>query len=391
MLSLKGRKIIVCVTGSVAATETPKLVRELIRKGASVFCVMSKSATGIIHPDVLQWASGHDVVTQITGKVEHVKLAGAVPEKADAVVVAPCTANTIGKIANAIDDTAVTTVVTTAFGSGIPIMVVPAMHISMYRHPIVLENLAKLKKFKVTVVAPREEEGKAKFPSISRVVSGIEMLFMEKDLFGKKILVTAGATVEDIDSVRYISNRSSGKMGIWLAEQAYARGADVTLVRGNTLVEPAYPMKDIKVKSAKEMFNAIKENINVDIVVHAAAVSDYTVEKQSGKISTKSSLALELTPATKILEKIKKLNKRAFLIGFKAEYNVTKEQLVEKAFKKLKAAKADLIIANDIGRQDRGIGSDNNEVYVVDPKKRVTHFGLEHKRLIANKILDLVK
>ncbi|MDP6670516.1 MAG: bifunctional phosphopantothenoylcysteine decarboxylase/phosphopantothenate--cysteine ligase CoaBC, partial [archaeon] len=312
---LKGKKIVLCVTGSVAAIEAPKLARELRRSGADVFCVMSKSAKGIIHPDVLEWASEREVVTKITGKVEHVKLAGDIPEKADLVVIAPCTANTLGKIAAGIDDTPVTTLVTTAFGSKIPLLVVPAMHGSMYKHPIVLENIAKLKKLGVVVMEPKLEEGKAKFPGINHVVTEIKGCLSKKDLLGKKILVTAGPTAEDIDDIRYISNKSSGKMGVWLAEEAVARGAKVVLVRGNTMVEPNCVLKDINVKSAQELFAAIKENINADVIIHAAAVSDYTVEKQGGKISSEKGLALELTPTTKVLEKIKELNSSIFLIG----------------------------------------------------------------------------
>jgi phosphopantothenoylcysteine decarboxylase/phosphopantothenate--cysteine ligase len=388
---LKDKKIVLCVTGSVAAIEAPKLARELRRSGTEVFCVMSKSATGIIHPDVLEWASEQEVVTKLTGKVEHVKLAGDTPEKADLVVVAPCTANTLGKIAAGIDDTPVTTLVTTALGSRIPVLVVPAMHGSMYKHPIVLENIAKLKKFNVVVMDPKIEEGKAKFPDIARVVAAAKGCLSKKDLVGKKILVTAGPTAEDIDDIRYISNESSGKMGVWLAEEAVLRGASVVLVRGHTLVEPNCVLKDIKVKSAQELFAAVKENIDVDVIIHAAAVSDYTVEKQSGKISSEKGLALELTPATKVLEKIKGLNSSVFLIGFKAEWNVSKDQLVKRAFDKLKVAKANLIVANDVGKEGIGIGYDKNEVYIIDTKEQVSHFGPAHKRDIANKILDMLK
>jgi phosphopantothenoylcysteine decarboxylase/phosphopantothenate--cysteine ligase len=385
---LRGKKIVVCVTGSVAAIETPKLVRELRRYGARVFCVMSESARKIIHPYVLEWASDNPVVTEITGKVEHVKLVGEVEDRADLLLVAPCTANTLGKMANGIDDTPVTTFVTTAFGSGVPITVIPAMHISMYTHPIVEENMEKLKKLGVDFVEPRIEEGKAKFPEIKRIIDHLIFKFTRKDLKGRRILVTAGPTMEEIDAVRYITNKSSGKMGVWLAEEAYKRGAEVTLIRGNTIVEPAYPLKDIKVKSAEEMLNAVKKNIDVDVMIHAAAVSDFAVEKKDEKIRSSDTLHLELSPTTKILERIKNMNDKLFLVGFKAEYKVSKRELIKRAFEKLKLAKADLIVANDVGREGIGFGSDMNEVYIIDQKGRSEHLKLAHKRVIANQILD---
>ncbi len=390
-MALKGKRIVVCVTGSVAAIETPKLVRELRRRGAKVYCAMSKSAKQIIHPDVLEWASENKVVTKITGKVEHVKLAGQVPNKADLVVVAPCTANTIGKIAAGIDDTPVTTIVTTAFGSKIPIMVVPSMHISMYRHPIVVQNISKLESFNVVVAKPNIAENKAKFPAIKELAELIDSALAKKDLMGKRILVTAGGTAEDIDDVRFIANRSSGKMGIHIAEQAQARGAKVTLVRGLTSIEPSPAIKDVKVRSAGEMLQAVKKNVKADIIIHAAAVSDYTVKKKSGKIASGKEFSLKLTPTEKILEKIKRLNPNVFLVGFKAECNVSKKTLVERAFSKLKDAKADLVVANDACGKGIGIGSEKNEVYVVNAGGKSIHFGPSHKREIANRILDMVK
>jgi len=388
---LKNKKIVVCVTGSVAAIETPKVVRELRRRGAKVFCVMSKAAQKIIHPYVLEWASENEVVTEITGKIEHVKLCGEVPGKVDLVIVAPSTANTIGKIAFGVDDTPVTTVVTTAFGSKIPIMIVPAMHISMYKHPIVKENIGKLKKHGVDFIMPRIEEGKAKIAGFEKIVNYIELRLTKKDFKGKKVLVTAGATIEDLDAVRVITNKSSGKMGIAIAEEAYRRGADVILIKGKTTVKPVFGFKTIEVRSAEQMFNAVKENIDCDIIIHAAAVSDFTVDKELGKISSKNKINLELTPNTKILEKIKTLNKKVFLVGFKAEYKLTKKQLIERAYKKLKQANCDLIVANDIGREKRGFDVDTNEVFIIDKRKKVKSTGLKTKKEVAKEILDEIK
>ena len=194
---LKDRKVALCITGSVAAVKCPEIARELMRNGAEVSTVMSAMAQKIIHPYLMEWATGNPVVTELTGKIEHVMLAGEGMGKADLVLVAPATANTISKIACGIDDTPVTTVVSTAFGSGIPIMIVPAMHESMYRHPVVTENVRKLGSLGVEFVGPRVEEGKAKIAEVKEIVDAvIRRLTVKRDLAKRKVLVTAGPTLE---------------------------------------------------------------------------------------------------------------------------------------------------------------------------------------------------
>jgi phosphopantothenoylcysteine decarboxylase/phosphopantothenate--cysteine ligase len=383
---MHNKKIVICVTGSVAAIETPKLVRELRRQGAVVHCVMSKAAQKVIHPDVLHWASDNRVITKLTGECEHVKLCGLVPDKADLVLIAPSTANTIGKIASGIDDTPVTTVVSTAIGSKIPIIIVAAMHYSMYDNPFVQDNIKKLKKHGIDFIAPKIEENKAKFPDLNKIINIIDLKFRKKDLKSKNILVTAGATIEQIDSVRYITNKSSGKMGIAIANEAYARGANVTLISAKTRVEPKYCYDNLKVQNTKEMLNAIKNNIKKNnVIIHAAAVSDFTCNKTRGKLDSKNKLELKLKPTEKILEKIKTWNKKIFVIGFKAEHG--KKQLVEKAKEKLRYA--DLIVANDISKDV--FNSDFNEVIMIDKNKNITKIPRMHKKDIANKILEKIK
>ena len=307
-MDLKGKRIVVCATGSVAAIETPKLARELRRKGAEVYCVMSRSAQRIIHPDVLEWASEHEVVTQLDGRCQHVRLCGLVPDKADLVLIAPCTANTLGKIAAGIDDTTVTTVVSTAIGTGIPVVIVPAMHYSLYRHPLSQENIAKLSSLGVRFVQPRLEENKAKFPGIEEVLLELQSLIeaqpAEKDFAGKRVIVTAGATQEPIDEVRFISNRSSGLMGFALAETATERGAEVILVKGNTSARlpESFAGKVIEAPTAAKMLAVIKEEAKqADIIVHAAAVADFLPARQTGKIDSGQASLLELKPAVAAL------------------------------------------------------------------------------------------
>ncbi len=383
---LRNKKIVICVTGSVAAIQTPRLVRELRRRGASVRCVMSKSAQQIITPDVLEWASDTLTITKLTGQCEHVKLAGLTKTKADLVAVIPATANTISKIASGIDDTPVTTVVTTALGTGIPLILAPAMHLSMYSHQILLENIDKLKLHGVDFIEPNQEEQKAKVLDPIKVANIIEAKLTPKDLEDKRILITAGATREHLDPVRYISNRSSGKMAISLANEAFKRGAHVTLVRAHTEVEPQFGnIWDIEVNNSKEMYEKIKEHINQDIIIHAAAVSDFTLDTKAQKISSKHEQTLGLKPTVKILDHIKRINPKVKLISFKLGAGIDKNELLKQAYLGLKRSKSNLVVANDAAI---ALGTDYSEVSIVDKEAKTIHLRLQHKKDIANQILD---
>ncbi|MCX8172166.1 MAG: bifunctional phosphopantothenoylcysteine decarboxylase/phosphopantothenate--cysteine ligase CoaBC, partial [Archaeoglobaceae archaeon] len=226
---LEGKKIVLGVTGSIAAVECVKLARELARRGAEVFAVMSEAATKIIHPYALEYATGNRVVTEITGMVEHINYLG-VDGFADLYLIAPATANTISKIANGIDDTPVTTFATTALGSKKPLIIAPAMHASMIENKAVQENIEKLKKMGIEIIDPKYAEGKAKFPDIERICLHVERKLYSKEFSGKKVLVTAGPTYEQIDPVRFISNRSSGLIGKEIALELWRRCAQVVLV-----------------------------------------------------------------------------------------------------------------------------------------------------------------
>ncbi|MFP4001973.1 MAG: bifunctional phosphopantothenoylcysteine decarboxylase/phosphopantothenate--cysteine ligase CoaBC, partial [Thermoplasmata archaeon] len=226
---LSDKKIILGVTGSIAAVESVKLVRELIREGAEVHCVVSDWGSKIIHPNSLEFASGNETITELSGQVEHVSHCGNVPDKADLFLVAPATANTISKMAKGIDDTPVTTFATTCVGSDIPIMVVPAMHQTMYNHPIVMDNLKELQdKLDVTVVGPKIEEGAAKVAERDQIVDAV-IRELHDELEGEHITVITGRTVEPMDSMRVLTNRASGKSGVELAKKAYRRGAQVEI------------------------------------------------------------------------------------------------------------------------------------------------------------------
>ena len=396
---LRGKTICMCLTGSVAVISSPIVARELMRLGAEVICVMSKAATELINPSLMEWATGNKVITKLTGAVEHVYLAGDRPRsvgKADLVLICPATANTISKIACGVDDTPVTTVASTAFGSSLPLVIVPAMHESMYKHPILEKNERQLREYGVEILGPRISEGKAKIAKIDDIIDRvIDLLVTEKDLEGKKILITAGPTREAIDSVRFVSNKSSGRMGVELTKEASARGADVMLIAGECMVKLPNYIKTRHVISTDDFIKAVKDEIslnNYDFFISAAAVSDYKpIEYIEGKISSDNveelQVNMKLTP--KIINVARKKDYNLFIVAFKAETNVSKSELIERAYNRLLKSEVDLIVANDIGREDIGFSSKYNEVFIIDKKKRITHVERNTKRYIASKIIDI--
>lgn len=394
---LKGKSIVLCVTGSVAAVQSPEIARALMRHGAEVSAVMSPMAQKIIHPYLMEWATGNTVITELTGKIEHVALIGEHSLKADLVLVAPATANTISKIAYGIDDTTVTSVASTAFGSKCPIMIVPAMHESMYNHPILAENINKLRGLGVQFIGPRIEEGKAKIAETREIVDAVACkLATKQDFSGLRVLITAGPTIEYIDPVRVLTNRSSGKMGVAVAEEALSRGAEVTLVYGSGSAVPPLRANLIPVETTEQMHEAVASELRsreYDVAIAAAAPADWAPEKPySYKLSTHklNSLNLKLKPTAKIIESVKEVSPRTFLVVFRAEYKMPKKKLIESAYKRLTKAKADLIVVNDVGKKGAGFGTDTNEVFILDKKKNAVHVQLTRKREVAEKILDVV-
>jgi phosphopantothenoylcysteine decarboxylase/phosphopantothenate--cysteine ligase len=393
---LQGKKIILCITGSVAAIKSTEIARELMRRGADVYAVMTRSAQQIVHPDMVEWATGNPVVTELTGKIEHVAYAGEHQERADLILVAPSTANTIGKVAAAIDDTPVTTTLTTGIGAGIPVVFAPAMHASMYNHPIVLENIEKLEKIGVRVLMPRMEEGKAKIPGTDEIVQAVvDELTVKKDLVGRRVLITAGPTRAYLDAFRYITNPSSGKMGVALASNALARGAEVTLVYGPGTAEPPREAKVIRIQSTEEMLEAVRRELGSrrhDAAILSAAAADYgPAERRIEKTpSGRREWVIELKPLPKVVESVKKVDPGIYLVGFKAEYDVSEEELVNRAYDRMVGAGMDLIVANDVSKEGVGFGTDTNEVYIVGPERRVEHMRASKYEVAAN-ILDRVR
>lgn len=381
--TLAGRTVALGVTGSIAAVRVVDLVRDLIRRGADVHCVMSEAAQRILHPHALEYASGNPVITEITGRVEHVEFCG-VEGRADMLLIAPATANTIGKIACGIDDTPVTTFATTAIGSGKPVAVVPAMHEAMYRHPAVVENLNKLRSMGVVCIDPRIEESKAKIAENARIVAEVERILGPGDLRSRRILVTSGATAESIDPIRIITNRASGRTGVEIAREAYRRGADVTIIHRARL---GLPFKEVYVESAQDMLDAVMDELSsgYDALIGAAAVGDFTVDMEERKIKSRDELLLRLKPAPKILRSVRSMHPDLTMIGFKAETFVSDEDLIRSARESMDASRLNLVIANDVGAG--GMGTDDNRVLIV--RENGTYAEVSGKKsIIARRVID---
>jgi len=378
-LKLQGKTIVLGVTGSIAAVETVKLARELIRHGADVHAVLSKSATAIVHPNALQFATGHEVDVQLDGSMRYLAMCGK-DGKADLLLIAPCTSNTLSKIANGIDDTTVTTYAVNALGSGIPILIAPAAHETMMDNPAVLENVRKLRALGVEFVEPRREESKAKLADLDEIVARVIRRLGPRDLEGKKVLVIAGSSVEPIDDIRVVSNRSSGATGMELARSAFEHGAEVELWLGRHEVPvPAWiPTKSFDTTAD---LAGLVGDVDADVCLVPAAISDFSPKKRKGKIpSREGSLTLDLEPTPKVLGALRKATKGT-LVGFKAEAGVTAAELKAKAMALLKEADLDLVVANDVGAVKR----DATTITVFDRKGRSVSFA-GSKSLAAEQI-----
>jgi phosphopantothenoylcysteine decarboxylase/phosphopantothenate--cysteine ligase len=387
---LEGRRVVLCVTGSVASIEVPTLARGLMRRGADVNVVMSEAAERLVRPETLEWATGNPVVRKLTGETEHVRLAGEWEGRADLVLIAPCTANTISKIALGIDDTPVTTMASMALGGGIPLIVCPAAHEPMYRNPAVRTNVLSLEKRGVEFVGPRYEEEKAKMATVDEIVDAVVRRLSVQDLRGKKVLVSGGPTVEFIDPVRVITNLSSGKMGLALAKEAWRRGAEVFYVFGGSLYPPAQIMST-RVRTTGEMMKAVLEELGksrYDVFISAAAPSDFApVSSARKKLRTEGGrITLALKPTPKIIEEVRKRMPKIYLVAFKAETTGSAKEL-RSAIRRFKdKVGADMVVGNDV-RGGKGFGTDTNSVVILR-RGRTKASGERSKDRIARIVLD---
>ena len=393
-MGLEGKTVAMGVTGSIAAVECVKIIHELRRRGAEVHVVTTDGARNIVHEWALEFASGNDVVTRITGDVEHVRFCGGVESdfeefrsgaEADLFLIAPATANTVGKIASGIDDTPVTTFATTALGSGVPVALAPAMHEPMYDHPGVVENLNKIEEWGVNIIPPKIEEDKAKLAGKKDIATECARMLSHGPLAGKRVIITSGRTEEAVDPVRVLTTRSSGKTGRAIAKEAYVRGAEVTLVH-NYDGEVRYA-KEREIESAGEMIDATLEEVRdgCDIFVSAAAISDYTVEAADSKIQSGQDLVLEMQKVPKLVDKVRDAAPDAFIVGFKAETGLNSDALADEARGVMERAGLDLMVANDASV----MGDDETRVEILTEDWGETAEG--DKRDVARSVLDAVE
>ena len=394
---LKGKTVVIGVSGGIAVYKACDVVSRLKKLNANVHVIMTKSATEFVTPLTFQSLSQNYVVSDMfeepkTWDVEHISLA----KKADVFLIAPATANVIGKVANGIADDMLTTTVMATTGK---VLIAPAMNTNMYRNPILQRNISILKELGYNFVDPDSgrlacgDIGEGKLASPEKIVDAVVDLFNEdkKDLLGKKIMITAGPTVESIDPVRYLTNRSTGKMGYAIAKMAANRGADVTLVSGPTNIEPPSNIKKlIKVQSAKDMYDAIIDNFDENqVIIKSAAVADYKPKNYSDKKIKKSNydLIIELDRNKDIAYELGKIKKNKILVGFAAETN----DLIENAKGKISKKNLDFIVANDLTESGAGFGTDTNIVKIIDKDGNIAKYPQMKKDEVADVILDKVK
>jgi phosphopantothenoylcysteine decarboxylase/phosphopantothenate--cysteine ligase len=393
-------RIVLGVSGGIAAYKAPELVRRLRDAGAEVRVILTPNAARFVSPLALATVSEHGVIVEqwgdpplsggdqwSRGGVDHIELA----RWADVLLIAPATANILAKLAVGIADDALSTYAVAHRGH---VMVAPAMNTFMLAHPTVQANVATLRARGVEIIEPDSgllacgEEGAGRLPDVPVIVERVRAHFGARDLEGKSVLVTAGPTREPIDPVRYISNRSSGKMGYAIAEAARRRGATVTLVSGPTsLAEP--PVHVVHVTTAAEMRDAVMAAPH-DIVIKAAAVADFApVDVASQKIKKQANvneLTISLRKTPDILAELGAMSPRPFIVAFAAETNAVEENAREKLARK----GADLIVANDVADTSIGFDSDENEVLIIAKDGTTTRVARAAKSVIANRILDLV-
>lgn len=336
---LKGKRIVLGITGSISAEETVKLSRELIRHGAEVFPVMSQESLKIITETSLQFATGNKPILDISGLTEHVIL----EEECDLLLIAPCSANTIAKIAHGIGDTTVTLFALTFLGSK-PILIAPAMSESMWKNPVVIENLNKLRGLGINILDPKMEEGKAKLPDNDTIVAK-SIAILNNILKGKNILVIGGGTEEPIDDVRVIGNRSSGKTSIEIARASFYLGGDVTLLLGRSEVIPPPYIKVERFRTVNDLISRREWMKNFNLIIVPGALSDFTVKKVEGKIKSNKGIKLDLVPAPKFLEKLREFYDGE-LIAFKAEFD--DERIIREAREMISRYSLRFVVGNNL-------------------------------------------
>ncbi len=387
-----GKRILLGVSGGIAAYKAAELARRLTGAGARVKVVMTRSAQEFIAALTFQALTGEGVGTGLWGRgsepLEHIALG----QEVDAIVLAPATANLIGKLAAGIGDDLLTTILLAATR---PTLLCPAMNVEMWRNPVVQENLVRLKARGFHVMEPATgplacgAEGVGRLPEPEIMAEALAALVSPQDLAGRRLLVTAGPTHEDLDPVRFLTNRSSGKMGYAMARAGRRRGAVVCLVSGPSGLTAPYGVERVTVRSAREMLDAVRLNFpQADALLMAAAVSDYRATGQETRKIKRGhpEIVAHLTQNPDILKEIGSLKKNQFVVGFAAETH----DLETEALRKMVEKNLDLIVANDVAQPDSGFAVDTNEVTLIRRDGQITRLPLLTKDEVADKILDLV-
>lgn len=398
------KTVVLGITSGIAAYKSIQLIQLLKREKLDVIVIMTKHATQMVAPKEFEQVSGNNVYTELfekdfnykyilkKRKVDHIEIA----DTADAVVIAPATANCIAKITHGIADDFLTTML---LATQAPIILCPSMNVHMWQNPVVQDNISQLKRRDFHVIEPESGmlacgyEGAGRLAHIETIKNEIlYRLQVSSSLAGKKIMITTGGTMEKIDEVRFIANKSSGKMGAAIADECFVRGANVLLLRSKTAVAPRYRMEEKAFETADELFELIKQHIaDYDILFHVAAVSDFEVKSPyKGKLPSNKDVTLQLMPRKKILDSIKKLNPKIKLIAFKAEYGLSESDLIKKASNRLRQSHADAIVANDVGKIDRGFQADTNEIFIVLKNGSRKKIPLNSKCAIASGVVNFI-
>ncbi|WP_294385612.1 bifunctional phosphopantothenoylcysteine decarboxylase/phosphopantothenate--cysteine ligase CoaBC [uncultured Clostridium sp.] len=388
--------VVIGVTGGIAVYKALDVISALRKKDVEVHVIMTESASKFVNPLTFQSISQNMVVTDMFAEpkaweIQHISLA----QKADLMLIAPATANIIGKVANGISDDMLSTTIMAAAKA--KVIFAPAMNTNMYQNKIVQNNIEKLKEFGYGFIEPASgrlacgDVGVGKLADVNTIVERVlaELNDKEQDLKGKKVLISAGPTIAPIDPVRYITNRSTGKMGYAIAEEARDRGAEVILVSGPTNLNPPKDVKIINIKTNEEMKNEIFDNFEwADIVIKSAAVADYKPKEYSkDKIKKgEGDFNLCLTRDNDILKSLGDMKTHQVLVGFAAESN----DVLENAEKKLKNKNLDFIVANDITSSDTGFGSEDNKVVILSKNNEKLELEKMSKKEVASNIFDMI-
>ena len=392
MTSINGKNIVLGITGSIAAYKSAELARQLKKEGATVKVVMTKNATRFVDPFTFETLTGNrviwDMFSQPGTSIDHISLG----QESDLVIIAPATANFLAKMAHGLGDDFVSTLM---LATTCKVLLCPAMDKEMFMNGLVQSNILKLKERGFIVMEPDDGllasgiVGVGRFPDPSIIVEKTRHILSDHDLNGLKLLITAGPTIEYIDPVRVVTNRSTGKMGYALARAGWRRGADVTLISGPTNLDPPEWVNTVNIETAEEMYEAVmryyKES---DAVIKAAAVSDYRPKKKARDKEKKDGkpIAVEMSPTVDILKELGNDKGERILVGFAAETTDHEANAIDKIKKK----NLDLIVVNDVSRGDRGFASDKNEVTIIDREGNRELIPLMPKLDVANRILDRI-